>query len=31
MSRLPAPPVENQAELLHRRHQWVEHWKHKKR
>jgi hypothetical protein len=31
MGRLPARPVENQADLLHRRHQWAEHWKHKKR
>jgi len=31
MSRLPAAAVEDQADLLHRRHQWAEHWKHKRR
>jgi hypothetical protein len=31
MNKLPEPKPANQAELLHRRHQWAEHWKHKKR
>jgi hypothetical protein len=31
MSRLPLARAENQADLLHRRHKWAEHWKHKKR
>lgn len=31
MNRLPAPKPADQADLLHRRHQWAEHWKHKKR
>src|SRR5215471_16443722 len=31
LGRLPPATVEDQAELLHRRHQWAEHWKHKRR
>ena len=31
MNRLPEAKPANQADLLHRRHQWAEHWKHKKR